>query len=80
MLYVCSYHTKNNNMDKNTKIKFVGQPVFKQILNLINKVNIQGLIQKHQSDRYYKAFKTRTQLITMLLGILSRCDSMTEIC
>ena len=80
MLYVCSYHTKNNNMDKNTEIKFVGQPVFKQILNLINKVNIQGLIQKHQSDRYYKAFKTRTQLITMLLGIMSRCDSMTEIC
>jgi len=27
-------------MDKNTEIKFVGQPVFKQILNLINKVNI----------------------------------------
>jgi len=68
MLYVCSYHTTNNNTDKNTEIKFVGQPVFKQILNLINKVNIQGLIQKHQSDQYYKAFKTRTQLITMLLG------------
>jgi hypothetical protein len=31
-------------MDKNTEIKFVGQPVFKQILNLINQVNIQGLI------------------------------------
>lgn len=67
-------------MDKNTEIKFVGQPVFKQILNLIDQVNIQGLINKHQSDRYYKAFKTRTHLITMLLGILSRCDSMTEIC
>ena len=67
-------------MDKNTEIKFVGQPIFKQILNLINQVNIQGLINKHQSDRYYKAFKARTHLITMLLGILSRCDSMTEIC
>jgi len=67
-------------MDKNTEIKLVGQPIFKQILNLINGVNIQGLINKHQSDRYYKAFKTRTHLITMLLGIFSRCDSMTEIC
>lgn len=67
-------------MDKNSEIKFVGQPVFKQILKLTDQVNIQGLINKHQSDRYYKAFKTRTHLITMLLGILSRCDSMTEIC
>lgn len=67
-------------MGKNTEIKLVGLPIFKQILNLINAVNIQGLINKHQSDRYYKAFKTRTHLITMLLGILSRCDSMTEIC
>ena len=33
-------------MDKNTEIKIVGQPVFKQIFNLINKVTIQGLIQK----------------------------------
>jgi hypothetical protein len=71
---------KPNNMDKNTEIKFVGQPIFKQILKLIDAVNIQGLINKHQSDRYYKAFKTRAHLTTMLLGILSRCDSMTEIC
>ena len=67
-------------MDKNTEIKFVGQPIFKQILNLVGAVNIQSLINRYQSDRYYKAFKTRTHLITMLLGIFSRCDSMTEIC
>lgn len=67
-------------MGKITEIKFVGQPIFKQIINLIDKVGIQGLINKHQSDYYYKAFKTRTHLLTMLFGILSRCDSMTEIC
>jgi hypothetical protein len=67
-------------MSKDTEIKFVGQPVFKQIMNLVNKVDIQGLIGKHNGDYYYKAFKTRTQLFTMLFGILSRCDSMTEIC
>lgn len=67
-------------MSKDTEIKFVGQPIFKQIINLINSVNIQGLISKHNSDYYYKAYKTRTQVITMLFGILSRCDSMTEIC
>jgi hypothetical protein len=67
-------------MDKNNEIKFVGQPIFKQILRLIDKVNIQAIINKHQSDYYYKAFKTRTQIITMLFGIFSRCDSITEIC
>ncbi len=67
-------------MGKDKEIRFVGQPIFKQILKLIDSVNIHGLINKHQSDYYYKAFKSRTHLITMLFGILSRCDSMTEIC
>ena len=67
-------------MGKITEIKLVGQPIFKQIMNLADKVDIQGLIRKHESDYYYKSFKTRTHLFTMLFGILSRCDSMTEIC
>ena len=67
-------------MGKITEIKLVGQPILKQIMNLVDKVNIQGLIKKHESDYYYKSFKTRTHLFTMLFGILSRCDSMTEIC
>ncbi|MFA7491728.1 MAG: IS4 family transposase [Mariniphaga sp.] len=67
-------------MDKNSEIKFVGQPIFKQIIDLVDKVNIKSIIKEHDSDRYYKAFKSRTHLITMLFGILSRCDSMTETC
>ncbi len=67
-------------MSKDTEIRFVGQPIFKQIISLIDAVNIQGLILKHDSDRYYKAFKSRMHVVTILFGILSRCDSMTEIC
>ena len=67
-------------MGKINEINFVGQPIFKQIINLVEKVNISSIIKAHDSDRYYKAFKTRTHLITMLFGILSRCDSMTETC
>lgn len=67
-------------MGKITEITFVGQPIFKQIMNLVDKVDIKGLIAKHESDYYYKSFKTRTHLSTMLFGILSRCDSMNEIC
>jgi hypothetical protein len=67
-------------MSKNTEIKFVGQPIFKQVIKLMDAISIQGLVEKHHSDYYYKAFKAKTHLITMLFGILSRCDSMTEIC
>lgn len=67
-------------MDKNTEIKFVGQPILKQILDLISDSSLKQLIKKHNADYYYKAFKTKTHVITMLFGILSRCDSMTEIC
>jgi adenylate cyclase class IV len=43
-------------MDKNSEIKFVGQPNFKQIITLVQKVDIQLLIRAHDSDLYYKAF------------------------
>lgn len=67
-------------MCKIIEIKFVRHPIFNQIMNLVNKVDIEGLIRKHESDYYYKSFKTRTHLFTMLFGILSRGDSKTEIC
>lgn len=67
-------------MGKVIEIKFVGQPIFKQVIGLMDAISIQGVIKKHDADRYYKAFKAKTQLITVLFGILSRCDSMTEIC
>ena len=71
---------ENNRNDKEDNAKFVGQPIFKQIVNLIDRIDLKGLIQKHNADRYYKALRAKTHLITMLFGILSRCDSMNEIC
>ena len=47
---------------------------------MIEGINPAGLISIHNSDLYYKEFKSRTHLISMLFGILSKCDSMTEIC
>ena len=67
-------------MGKNTEIKFVGQPIFKQVLKLVDSTDLAWLIKKHDADRYYKSFKAKDHLITLLFGILSRCDSMTEIC
>jgi len=69
-----------NYMGKNTEINLVGQPIFKQIINLLEVINIDGIVKRHQANRYYKAYPAKTQLITMLFGIISRCDSMGEIC
>ena len=55
-------------MSKNTGIKFFGQPIFKQILNPVDAVNIQTLVRKHNSDYYYKAFRSRPHLITWFLS------------
>lgn len=65
-------------MSKDTEIKFVGQPIFGQILKLIDKLTFLSLVKEKMSDHYYKAFKSWDQLIVMLFGILSRCDSMAE--
>ena len=67
-------------MGKDSEKKLVGQPIFKQMIDLLPKEKFDVLVQKHKSDRYYKRFNSWTQLITMLFGIFSRCDSMSEVC
>lgn len=66
--------------NKISEKNLVGQPIFKQLINFIPKDKFEWLVHKHQTDRYYKTFDSWTQLTTMLFGILSRCDSMGEIC
>jgi hypothetical protein len=50
------------------------------VLQLVDKVTFQNLVRKEKSDRYYKAFKSWPHFVTMMFGILSRCDSMAETC
>ena len=67
-------------MDKSIKKKLIGQPIFKQLLNLIPRDVVNKVVFKHQSDRYYKTFSTWDELITLLFGIFERCDSAREVC
>jgi hypothetical protein len=67
-------------MVKNTEIKLVGQPILKQVLNLVDSVVFKRLVESKSSDRYYKSFKTWPHFVTLMFGILSRCDSMAETC
>ena len=66
-------------MSKNTEIKLVGQPIIKQVLNLIDRVGFNRLVAESNSDRYYKSFICWPHFVTMMFGIFSRCDSMAEV-
>lgn len=67
-------------MGKDTAKNLVGQPVFKQLIKILPREQFDLLVQQQKSDRYYKTFFSWEQLITMLFGIFSRCDSMGEVC
>jgi Transposase DDE domain/Domain of unknown function (DUF4372) len=66
-------------MSESTNKNLVGQPILTQVLSLVNKNKFNGLIKLHESDRYYKKFSTWAHFVTMMFGIYSRCDSVTEI-
>jgi hypothetical protein len=67
-------------MCKDTEKFLVGQPIFKQIVKKIPRSLFERLVAEYQSDRYYKSFSSWDELITLLFGILTRCDSAREVC
>jgi hypothetical protein len=67
-------------MGKDNSKKLVGQPLLKQIIKMLPKDAFDLLVAKCGGDRYYKTFFSWEQLIVMLFGIFSRCDSMGEVC
>jgi hypothetical protein len=67
-------------MGKDTTKNLVGQPIFKQVIKMLPKEQFDLLVGQCGSDRYYKSFFSWEQLVVMLFGIFSCCDSMGEIC
>ena len=67
-------------MGKDTTKNLVGQPIFKQVIKMLPKEQFDLLVEQCGSDRYYKSFFSWEQLVVMLFGIFSRCDSMGEVC
>lgn len=65
---------------QNTEKHLVGQPVINQLIKFLPRDKFDELVHRHNADYYYKTFNSWTQLVTMLFGILSRCDSMGEVC
>ena len=67
-------------MSKDSYKKLVGQPIFKQVIKMLPRDQFDLLARQSGSNRYYKTFFAWEQLIVMLFGIFSRCDSMGEVC
>ncbi|MGB4284298.1 MAG: DUF4372 domain-containing protein [Bacteroidales bacterium] len=67
-------------MRKYTTKNLVGQPVFKQVMKILPREPFDLVVRRCGSDRYYKSFFSWDQLVVMLFGIFSRCDSMGEVC
>ena len=67
-------------MGKDITKNLVGQPIFKQIIKMLPREQFDILVKQCGSDRYYKTLFSWEQLMIMLFGIFSRCDSMGEVC
>lgn len=66
-------------MDMNKSSFFSGQPVLAQLINLIPNTLLLKLVREHNSDYYYKRFKSRDHLIAMLYACFHNCSSIREV-
>ena len=67
-------------MSKSSEKNLVGQPIFNQILKIIPREVINRVVMEAKSDRYYKSFSTWDELVSLLFGVFTRCDSAREVC
>ena len=58
---------------------FVGQPVFSQLLSLIDKPIIRETILEHKANRCYKKLFLWDHLVSMLFGVYTHCTSLREL-
>ena len=64
-------------MNKSTD--FLGQPVFSQLLSLLDQKVIKETIKEHKANRCYKRLFLWDHLVSMLYGIYTNCTSLREI-
>jgi Domain of unknown function (DUF4372)/Transposase DDE domain len=64
-------------MDNNTN--YVGQPIFSQLLSLIDDATINSVCKKHQADKHAKKLRFKDHLTTMLYTVFSGCTSIREV-
>jgi hypothetical protein len=58
---------------------FIGQPLYSQIIKLLDKAKILRISREHVGERYIKCFDGWTHLVVMLYAVIMRFDSLREI-
>ncbi len=58
---------------------FLGQPLYSQVINLLDKSKILRISRKIGGERYIKRFDGWTHLVVMLYAVIQRFDSLREI-
>jgi Domain of unknown function (DUF4372) len=71
---LCSYHTIKFDMNKSTN--YLGQPIFSQLLSLIENSIIKKAIVEHKANHCYKKLFLWDHLVSMLYGVYSHCTSL----
>lgn len=58
---------------------FLGQPIYSQLLSLLDRRQIMRLSQEHAGERYTKCFDVWAYLVVMLYAVIKPFDSLREI-
>ena len=56
-------------MGKDIENKLGGQPIFNQIIELLQGAKFDLLLNKYEGDKYYRQFPSSIQLVSMLFGV-----------
>lgn len=64
-------------MSKSTH--FIGQPLYSQVINLLDKAKILHISREQGGEHYTKRFNAWIHLIVMLYAVIKRFDSLREI-
>ena len=78
---LCSYLavTTLNQITMSKSTHFIGQPLYSQVINLLDKAKILQISQKNGGEHYTKRFTVWIHLIVMLYAVIKRFDSLREI-
>ena len=71
------WHTLRTTMGKSTH--FIGQPLYSQVINLLDKRKVFQISQLLGGERYVKRFNVWVHLVVMLYAVIKRFDSLREI-
>ena len=72
-------YLQNNQITMGKSTLFFGQPIYEQLIKLLEKDKILQISRNLGGERYVKSFEGFTHLATMLYAVIMRFDSLREI-